>query len=703
MTSALQLSTSAGALASASAPSIPAGAIISAPTGSTLNTITVRLDRSNFLLWKMQVVPNIAGQGWYGFLDGSATMPPATVTEGSGADAVTKPNPDYANWFYTDQRVLSILVGSMTEEILGHLVGRSTSASVWGCLMTMFSAQNSAGARQMRRQLTSEKKNDLTADAYFHKMKGYADAMAMAGHPITDDELVDYIIVGLGPQYASLQHSLTVLAAAGADNLSLSAFYSMLLNCEKINEQNFAAPEFSTSANAVSRQGDATRGGGRLFVDNNGGRFGSRPTGQPSRGGQQQQSQGQRGNRPNQGGGGGGGNGGGGNSGGGKGGRRRNRPQCQICTYWGHDALQCKQRFNQAFQYEDNRAGNSAAYQAGTGQSWLFDTGATDHLTNDMGRMTVQERYTGTDQVQVANGSGLSITHVGHSRLPGSSSPIELKNILHVPGLSTNLLSVYRLVSDNDIFVEFHKYFFFVKDKVTKRILLRGRSRGGLYPLPFNRVSASGRQASSGIRLSSEQWHRRLGHPSNKVVHQIVSSNNLPCSSNIESSVCDACQRAKSHQLPYNYSTRVSTSPLELIHSDVWGPALPSSGGFKYYVSFIDDYSRYCWIYLIKHKSDVESIFYTFQNHVERLLNAKIRSVQSDWGGEYHRLHAYFERTGIAHRVSCPHTSQQNGIAERKHRHLVETGLALLAHSSLPLRFWDESCWGFAVPYPDAS
>ena len=129
----------------------------------------------------MQVVPNIAGQGWYGFLDGSAVMPPATVTEGNGADAVTKPNPDYANWFYTDQRVLSILVGSMTEEILGHLVGRTTASSVWSCLLSMFSAQNRAGVRQMRRQLTTLKKNDLTAAAYFHKMKGFADAMAMVG------------------------------------------------------------------------------------------------------------------------------------------------------------------------------------------------------------------------------------------------------------------------------------------------------------------------------------------------------------------------------------------------------------------------------------------------------------------------------------------------------------------------------------------
>jgi histone deacetylase 1/2 len=174
-------------------------------------------------------------------------------------------------------------------------------------------------------------------------------------------------------------------------------------------------------------------------------------------------------------------------------------------------------------------------------------------------------------------------------------------------------------------------------------------------------------------------------------VHNIVKTHELSCSPDSLSLVCDACQRAKSHQLSYTASSRVSTVPLELIHSDVWGPARVSSGGYKYYVSFVDDYSRFCWIYLLKHKSNVEQVFYAFQAHVECLLNTKIKALQSDWGGEYHKLHRYFQRTGISHRVSCPHTSQQNGIAERKHRHLVETGLALLAHSSLPLRYWDEA------------
>jgi hypothetical protein len=93
----------------------------------------------------------------------------------------------------------------------------------------------------------------------------------------------------------------------------------------------------------------------------------------------------------------------------------------------------------------------------------------------------------------------------------------------------------------------------------------------------------------------------------------------------------------------------------------------------------------------LHHKSEVHRVFLEFQTHVEHLLNRKILSVQSDWGGEYQRLNTYLKSVGIHHRVSCPHTHQQNSVAERKHRHIVEISLSLLAHSSLPLRFWDEA------------
>jgi transposase InsO family protein len=155
--------------------------------------------------------------------------------------------------------------------------------------------------------------------------------------------------------------------------------------------------------------------------------------------------------------------------------------------------------------------------------------------------------------------------------------------------------------------------------------------------------------------------------------------------------VCDACQCGKAHQLPFPSSDHVSHAPLEIIHTDVWGPALPSVHNSKFYVSFVDDYSRFVWVYFLKQKSEVEQVFLHFQNHVERMLNTKIKCVQSDWGGEFQRLHAYFNQTGITHHISCPHTHQQNGIIERKHRHIVDTGLTLLAQSNMPLRFWDEA------------
>ena len=127
------------------------------------------------------------------------------------------------------------------------------------------------------------------------------------------------------------------------------------------------------------------------------------------------------------------------------------------------------------------------------------------------------------------------------------------------------------------------------------------------------------------------------------IVHQILSKNKLPVvgERNLET-ICDSCQRAKSHQLPYPISTSVSTQPLQLIFSDVWGPAPTSVGRHSYYVSFIDDYSKYTWIYLLKKRSDVFQVFHNFQSLVERKFDCKILAMQSDWGGEYEKLNYYF-------------------------------------------------------------
>ena len=106
----------------------------------------------------------------------------------------------------------------------------------------------------------------------------------------------------------------------------------------------------------------------------------------------------------------------------------------------------------------------------------------------------------------------------------------------------------------------------------------------------------------------------------------------------------------------------------------MWGPAPPSVGKYLYYESFIDDYSKFTWINLLKKKSDALAAFLAFQALVERKLDTKIRSIQSDGGGEYIKFHDLLQKQGISHLVSCPHAHQQNGAAERKHRHIVEIG-----------------------------
>jgi hypothetical protein len=102
----------------------------------------------------------------------------------------------------------------------------------------------------------------------------------------------------------------------------------------------------------------------------------------------------------------------------------------------------------------------------------------------------------------------------------------------------------------------------------------------------------------------------------------------------------------------------VSNHPLELVFSNVWGLAPDSASRYKYYVSFIYDFSKFMWIYLLKTRSEFFQRFHEFQALVERLFDQKIIAMQTDWGGEYGKPNSFFHKIGISHLVSCPHAHQ---------------------------------------------
>lgn len=163
----------------------------------------------------------------------------------------------------------------------------------------------------------------------------------------------------------------------------------------------------------------------------------------------------------------------------------------------------------------------------------------------------------------------------------------------------------------------------------------------------------------------------------------------LPVFNKSSSSFCDSCHIGKSSKLHLSSSNFKSTQFLDLLFCDVWGPApIISSDGHNYFLLCVDNFSRYIWIFPLKHKSDVYNVFKQFMTTIECQFNTKLKYVQTDWGGEFRNLSHFFNSLGILHRRSCPHTSEQNGLVERRHRHVVETGLTLLSQSGVPSKFW---------------
>ena len=162
-----------------------------------------------------------------------------------------------------------------------------------------------------------------------------------------------------------------------------------------------------------------------------------------------------------------------------------------------------------------------------------------------------------------------------------------------------------------------------------------------------------------------------------------------------DSTFCEPCVKGKTHRLPFQSSpTKRADHPLELIHSDVCGKiGAKSLGGGEYFVTFIDDHTRYAWVYILQHKSEVFQRFQEWKALVEKSSGRKIKIFRSDNGGEYtsSEFASYLTKEGIKHELTIPHTPQQNGVAERLNRTLIESVRTMLADSKLPHRFWAEA------------
>ena len=267
---------------------------------------------------------------------------------------------------------------------------------------------------------------------------------------------------------------------------------------------------------------------------------------------------------------------------------------------------------------------------------WYFDSRASNHMTNTVVPLSNIRNYDVTVKINTTDGSSLPISVVGDL----SSS---LTDVFVSPDLSTNLISVGQLV-DNNCNVHLSHSGCVVQYQVSGQMIAKGPKVGRLFPLhvspstfipSFPLLSF----ACNVVGFGNKMWHRRLGHPNSDVFRTLFNSGilgNKACSSIDLSFDCSSCKLGKSKVLPFPHHACRASQCFELIHSDVLGIApVVSHPHYKYFVTFIDDFSRLTWVYFLRAKGEVFSVFQRFLTLLETQFSAIIKVLCSDSGDEY--------------------------------------------------------------------
>ncbi|GJT50918.1 putative ribonuclease H-like domain-containing protein [Tanacetum coccineum] len=196
----------------------------------------------------------------------------------------------------------------------------------------------------------------------------------------------------------------------------------------------------------------------------------------------------------------------------------------------------------------------------------------------------------------------------------------------------------------------------------------------------------------------SKLWHRRLGHINFKTMNKLVKGNlvrGLPSKLFENDQTCVACQKGKQHRASCKSKTVSSISqPLHMLHMDLFGPTFVKSLMKKMYCLVVtDDYSRFSWVFFLATKDETSGILKSFITGVENLIDQRVKVIRCDNGTEFKNkeMNQFCERKGIKREFSVARTPQQNGVAERKNRTLIEAARTMLADSKLPTTFWAEA------------
>ncbi|KAL4304232.1 hypothetical protein GQ457_10G014510 [Hibiscus cannabinus] len=338
--------------------------------------------------------------------------------------------------------------------------------------------------------------------------------------------------------------------------------------------------------------------------------------------------------------------------------------------------------------------------------TWWIDSGSTIHVSNSLqGLKNLRELVGAERHIYSGNKMQSHVEAIGTCELVISSGfVLILEKTFYIPSFSRNLISVSRLVPLGYCFkfsnVGFNLFY-------KSEIIGNGVLCDGLYSIDLqNNATHNVMHIQTGTKRcvinedSSTLWHRRLGHISIERIKRLVNDGVLNTLDFTDFDTCVDCIKGKQTNKSKKGAKRSSTI-LEIIHSDICCPDMDVQGQ-KYFITFIDDYSRYMYLYMLHHKSEALEAFKVFKAEVEKQCGKQIKIVRTDRGGEYYGRYTengqvpgpfakFLQDNGIVGQYTMPGSPDQNGVSERRNRTLMDMVRSMLSGSKPPKSLWVEA------------
>ncbi|GJT33050.1 putative ribonuclease H-like domain-containing protein [Tanacetum coccineum] len=331
----------------------------------------------------------------------------------------------------------------------------------------------------------------------------------------------------------------------------------------------------------------------------------------------------------------------------------------------------------------------------------VVDSGCSSHMTGNKAYLSDYEDYNGGFVAFGSDPKGGKITGKGKIK----TANLDFDDVYFVDELKFNLFSVSQMCDKKNsvLFTESECLILSPSFKLLdeSQVVLRAPRKDDVYSLDLKNIVPSGGITclyANATADESKLWHRRLGHVNFKNINKLVKGHlvrGLPLKVFVNDHTCVACKKGKQHKASCKAKLeRIIRNPLELLHMDLFGPVSVESINKKRYCLVVtDDFSRFSWVFFLATKDETSEILCNLIIGLENQLNHNVKIIRCDNGTEFknHAMNEFCAKKGIKREFSVARTLQQNGVAERKNRTLIEAARTMLADSLLPIPFWAEA------------